>query len=83
MRTALLVAAVLLALAPVAEAQTADPRGVDPNSANPLLGQTWWVNKGLHPAWRQYHRYRRRGQRHRAALMWKIAREPKFHWFGR
>jgi endoglucanase len=83
MRTALLLAALMLALAPAAAAQTADPRGVDPNSANPLLGQTWWVNTGLHPAWRQYHRYRRRGQRHRAALMWKIAREPKFHWFGR
>jgi endoglucanase len=83
MRTALLFAAVLLALAPVSVAQTADPRGVDPNAANPLLGQTWWVNKGLHPAWRQYHRYRRRGKTRRAALMWKVAREPKFHWFGR
>jgi endoglucanase len=83
MRTALLLAALLLALAPVAAAQTADPRGVDPNSANPLLGQTWWVNQGLHPAWRRYHRYRRQGKRGRAALMWKIAREPKFHWFGR
>ena len=76
------VAAVAL-LVPSAAAQSPDPRGVDPNAANPLEGQRWWVNQGLHPAWRQYRSYRRRGKKRRAALMWKIAGEPKFHWFGR
>jgi hypothetical protein len=36
------------------------------------------VPKGDHPAWRQYRRYLRQGKRHRAELMWKVAREPKF-----
>jgi endoglucanase len=78
-----LLCAALLVLPAAAAAQAPDPRGVDPNSVNPLLGTSWYVNKGLHPAWRQYRRYLRQGKRHRARLMWKIAREPKFHWFGR
>ena len=64
-------------------AQGVDRRGVDPLSPNPLLGEAWYVNKGLHPAWLQYRRYRRQGKRHRAALMWEVAGRPKFHWFGR
>ncbi len=79
----LLTLAVLLALAPSASAQTADPRGVDPASANPLLGTSWYVPQGDHPAWRQYRRYVRRGQSHRAELMSKVASQPKFSWFGR
>jgi endoglucanase len=82
-RKALPIAVALLALAPAAGAQTIDPRGVDPNSVNPLLGTFWHVPQGDHPAWRQYRRYVRTGKRHRAELMWKIAREPKFAWFGR
>jgi endoglucanase len=78
-----LVCAVLLAAAPPATAQVPDPRGVDPLSVNPLLGQPWYAPKGEHPAWRQYRRYLRQGKRHRADLIWKLAREPKFQWFGR
>ena len=54
-------------------AQGVDRRGVDPLSPNPLLGEAWYVNKDLHPAWLQYRRYRRQGKRHRAALMWEVA----------
>ena len=73
----------LLLVAPYSSAQTADPRGVDPRSPNPLLGTAWHVPQGDHPAWRQHRRYLRRGRRHRADLIWKTAREPKFSWFGR
>jgi endoglucanase len=72
----------LLIAAPGASAQV-DPRGVDPASPNPLIGTSWHVPKGDHPAWRQYRRYARGGKRHRASLVWRIAREPKFVWFGR
>jgi endoglucanase len=78
----LILAALLVCAAP-AVAQTADPRGVDPAQPNPLLGTAWQVPQDEHPAWRQYRRYIRQGKHHRARLMWKIAREPKFAWFGR
>jgi endoglucanase len=73
----------LFVAVPAAAAQTPDRRGVDPAAPNPLLGERWYVNKGLHPAWREHRRYRRQGKRHRAALMWEVAGQPKFHWFGR
>ncbi len=82
LRLPTLVCAALLAAAPPAAAQLPDPRGVDPLGVNPLLGQAWHVPTGDHPAWRQYRRYLRQGKRHRADLVWKIAREPKFQWFG-
>jgi endoglucanase len=82
-RKSLLIACALLALPPAAAAQTTDPRGLDPSSPNPLLGTTWYVPQGDHPAWRQWRRYVRQGKRHRADLMWRVAREPKFSWFGR
>ena len=71
----------LLALAAPAAAQ--DPRAVDPAAPNPLLGERFYVERGIHPAWKQYRAYRRQGKRHRARLIDLIAREPKFHWFGR
>jgi endoglucanase len=66
-----------------ASAQLADPRGVDPASPNPLVGLSFYVEHWSHPAWRQYVSYRRHHKRWSAAMIWKIAREPKFHWFGR
>jgi endoglucanase len=59
-----------------------DPRGVDPASPNPLVGQTFYVDHG-EPAYRQYRRYLHRGKRGRAALVWKIASQPRFKWFGK
>jgi endoglucanase len=82
-RLAPVVCVALLAAVSPAAAQVPDPRGIDPHGVNPLLGQAWHVPTGDHPAWRQYQRYRRQGKRHRAALLWRIAREPKFQWFGR
>jgi len=65
---------------PVTQAQ--DPRGVDPASPNPLAGLKWFVDTQEH-AWTQWISYRRRGMANEANLMWKIAREPRFRWFGK
>jgi endoglucanase len=59
-----------------------DPRAVDPLDPNPLRGQRWYVDP-REPAWRSYVGHRRRGQRAKAELMWRVAREPRFRWFGR
>jgi endoglucanase len=63
-------------------APPSDPRGVDPASPNPLLGLSFFVDH-RESSWHQWHRYLRRHRRHRAALMWKLASQPKFRWFGR
>src|SRR5687767_5613014 len=70
---ALLACAVALAMStPPASAQ----------SGNPLAGVPLFVDHKS-PSWHQWRVYRRSGQRHKAALVWKIAREPKALWLGR
>ena len=59
-----------------------DPRGVERGAPNPLRGSRWYVDP-LEHAYRSYRAFRARGQRGKAALMWRIAREPRFRWFGR
>ena len=59
-----------------------DPRGTDPSSPNPLRGLRWYVDP-IEPAYRSYRTFVRKGKRHAASLMWRIAREPRFRWFGR
>ncbi len=59
-----------------------DPRGVSPESPNPLLGLPFFVDHH-EPSWHQWRRYLRHHRRHRAALMWRVAGQPKFRWFGR
>ena len=87
-RTAV-IAALALALsvlvAPAATAQEPsrpDPRGVDPASPNPLEGLRFFVDHEA-PAWRQYRYYRQRHRGAAAAQISKLAKEPKFRWFGR
>src|SRR3954471_10728011 len=77
-----LVMGVLAAPAPAQAPGTADPKGADPSSPNPLFGLTFFVDH-KNPAWRQWAYYRRRDQDGAAAQMWKVAKEPKFRWFGR
>ncbi|HZI91754.1 MAG TPA: glycoside hydrolase family 6 protein [Thermoleophilaceae bacterium] len=60
-----------------------DPRGVDPASPNPLIGLDFFVDRTWSPAYNQYRRYVRRGQRYNASLVGKIALQPQFKWFGR
>jgi endoglucanase len=59
-----------------------DPRGVDPAAPNPLRGLRWYVDP-LEPAFRSYSTFLKRGRPLEAALMWKVASEPRFRWFGR
>src|SRR4029079_6361374 len=59
-----------------------DPRGVDPAAANPLRGLRWYVDP-VEPAYRSYMTFARKHRRHVAPLMWRVAREPRFRWFGR
>ncbi len=66
-----------------AGAQAVDPRGVDPASPNPLAGQRWFVDLDRQPSARSFRTLRRKGEQHAASLMWQVAREPKFQWFGR
>jgi endoglucanase len=59
-----------------------DPRGVDPASPNPLRGLRWYVDP-LEPAFRSYRTFQARRRPQSAELMWRVAREPRFRWFGR
>jgi endoglucanase len=59
-----------------------DPRGIDPAATNPLRGLRWYVDP-VEPAYRSYRTFVRKGRGHAAALMWRVAREPRFRWFGR
>ena len=70
----LLVLAVALAVSGSPAAAQAGP--------NPLAGMRLYVDRGS-PSWDQWRAYRRAGQRRKAALVWKIAREPKALWLGR
>jgi endoglucanase len=65
-----------------APSASVDPRGVAPASPNPLLGLSFFVDHDS-PAWQAWETYTRRGQRGKADLVWKIAREPRSLWFGK
>jgi endoglucanase len=53
-----------------------------PARGNPLEGARLFVDR-TSPSWQQWEAYRRGGQHSKAALIWKIAREPKALWVGR
>jgi endoglucanase len=59
-----------------------DVRGVDPSSPNPLVGTKWFVDR-MEPAYTQWVRWKRQGQAAEADTIWRLAREPRFRWFGR
>jgi endoglucanase len=59
-----------------------DVRGADPNSPNPLVGSKWFVDR-MEPAYMQWARWKRQGQAREADTIWRLAREPRFRWFGR
>ncbi len=79
----LLVAGALLAATSIAGPGAAvagpDPRGVDPASPNPLAGLSFYVDHNS-PAWAAWTTYSRRGEKRKADLVWKIAREPRSIW---
>ena len=57
-------------------------RGADPASPNPLVGTKWFVDR-MEPAYTQWVRWTRQGRRSNAETIWRLAREPRFRWFGR
>ncbi|HKP21260.1 MAG TPA: glycoside hydrolase family 6 protein [Thermoleophilaceae bacterium] len=59
-----------------------DPRGVDPAAPNPLLGQRFFLDR-MEPAYIQWVKWMRTGQTQKANTLWKLAREPRFRWFGK
>ena len=60
-----------------------DPRGVDPVSPNPLLGLRFFVDR-MEPAYGDWAQVQAHAARTgRANLIWRLAREPRFRWFGR
>jgi endoglucanase len=59
-----------------------DAHGTDPHSPNPLTGLRFFVDP-TEPAFTSYSHYMHRGERSKAALMWQVAGEPRFRWFGR
>jgi endoglucanase len=52
------------------------------SDGNPLAGLRLFVDRDS-PSWHQWRAYERSGRRHKANLIWKIAREPKALWLGR
>jgi endoglucanase len=59
-----------------------DPRAVDPSAPNPLLGQRFFLDR-LEPAYIQWEKWKRQGKTTEANTIWKLAREPRFRWFGK
>jgi endoglucanase len=59
-----------------------DQRAVDPATPNPLVGTKWFFDR-MEPAYTQWARWKRAGKDGDAAEIWKLAREPRFRWFGR
>jgi endoglucanase len=59
-----------------------DYRAASPRAPNPLAGERWFVDpeEWSYLDWR---RFERGGSKREARLMWRIAREPKFRWFGK
>jgi len=59
-----------------------DPRAVDPSAPNPLLGQRFFLDR-MEPAYIQWEKWKRAGETTKANTIWKLAREPRFRWFGK
>jgi endoglucanase len=59
-----------------------DPRGVGVATPNPLAGLRFFVDPS-EPAFRSYRRFYRQGRTQDATLMWKLAGQPRFRWWGR
>jgi endoglucanase len=59
-----------------------DPRAVDPSAPNPLLGQRFFLDR-MEPAYIQWMKEKRAGETAKANTIWKLAREPRFRWFGK
>ena len=59
-----------------------DPRAPGGGAPNPLNGLRFFVDP-TEPAYGKFESFSRQGQDREAALMWQIAGQPRFRWFGR
>jgi endoglucanase len=59
-----------------------DVRAADPAAPNPLVGTKFFVDR-MEPAYTQWARWKRQGEASKADTIWRLAREPRFRWFGR
>ena len=59
-----------------------DLRAADAAAPNPLVGTKYFVDR-MEPAYMQWARWKRSGEYNKADTIWKLAREPRFRWFGR
>jgi endoglucanase len=59
-----------------------DVRAADPAAPNPLVATKWFVDR-MEPAYTQWVRWKRQGKAGDAETIWRLAREPRFRWFGR
>jgi endoglucanase len=66
----------------VAAAAAVAPARAAAQGGNPLAGLRLFVDHDSE-SWHQWRSYRRRGKARKAALIWRIAREPKAIWLGR
>jgi endoglucanase len=57
-------------------------QAASPSAPNPLKAERWFVDpeEWSYQDWR---RLKRAGDKGKARLMWRIAREPKFRWWGK
>ena len=58
-----------------------DMRAIAPTAPNPLVGTKWFVDR-MEPAYGQWRKWKRAGQTGKADTIWRLAREPRFRWFG-
>ena len=70
-----------LGTAPAAMAGEAE-QGARPATPNPLRGLQLFVDYDFHPSWDSFRRLRNQGKQREADLVYQIAREPNFRWFG-
>ncbi len=59
-----------------------NPRGRSPHSRNPLKGNTFFVDP-TEQAWRDMRSYESSGQKAKAKLIARLAKQPRFKWFGK
>ena len=59
-----------------------DVRAVDPSLPNPLVGTKYFVDR-MEPAYMSWRQWKRSGETDKADTIWRLAREPRFRWFGR
>jgi endoglucanase len=74
--------ATLLALRAAVSGAGAPGAPAQSSESNPLAGVRLYVDPDS-PSWEQWQAYERSGQRDKADLIWKIAREPRAMWLGR